>query len=123
MKKIALVLAAALLAIPVVSASGAGATGKAGTWKGEVLDLACYLGHGKKGASHAACAKTCVKSGQPMGLLTADGKVVLLAADHADEKPFKATQDFAGKNVEIKGTLSESSGISMVTVSEVSAAK
>ena len=29
------------------------------TVKGEVLDLACYLGHGGQGAKHADCAKTC----------------------------------------------------------------
>jgi hypothetical protein len=118
MKKIALVLAAALLSAPAAFAAET-----AGTWKGEVLDLACFIGHGKKGPGHAACAKTCVKGGQPMGLLTTDGKVLLLAADHANEKPYKAAQDLAGKNVEIKGTMAQGSGISMVTVSEVAAAK
>ena len=122
MKKTALLLAATLLVAPIALAAES-AAGKAGSWKGEVLDLACFLGHGKKGAGHAACAKTCVKGGQPMGLLTTDGKVVLLAADHSNEKPYKAAQDLAGKNVEIKGTMVESSGISMVTVSDVVAAK
>ena len=47
------------------------------TFTGEVLDLACYVGRGAKGADHAGCAKSCVKGGQPMGLLTEDGKVAI----------------------------------------------
>ena len=95
----------------------------ADTVSGEVVDLACYLAHGKKGASHASCAKACAKGGQPMGLLGDDGKVALLAADHADEKPFKQVMDFAGSRVEIHGTAVESSGITMITVESVAASK
>lgn len=85
-------------------------------WTGEVLDLACYLSHGAKGEDHAGCAKTCVKGGQPMGLLTDDGTVYLLAADHKDGAPFEAVKEHAGGRVEVMGKADESSGMKMITV-------
>jgi len=94
------------------------AAGDSGTWTGEVIDLACYVanGDGGKGADHAKCAKSCVKGGQPMGLLTDDGTLVLLAADHKDGKPYEALKDLAGEKAEVSGSLAERGGMSVVTV-------
>ena len=86
-------------------------------YKGEVLDLSCYLKSGAKGPDHAQCAKSCVKSGQPMGLLTADGKVLLLASGEDKEK-IETLKDLAGEMVEVKGAVSERDGISMLVVSD-----
>ena len=93
-----------------------------GSWTGEVLDLACYVNSGAKGTDHAGCAKTCVKSGQPMGLLTDDGTVVLLAADHKDGKPFEALKELAGEQATVMGTLAEKDGMKVVTVTGSKAA-
>ena len=88
------------------------------TVKGEVLDLSCYIKSGAKGPDHAQCAKSCVKSGQPMGLLTDDGKVLLLATGEDKEK-IETLKDLAGEMVdEVKGALSERDGISMLVVSD-----
>ena len=92
------------------------------TWTGEVLDLACYVGQGATGADHAGCAKTCVKGGQPMGLLSEDGSVVLLAANHKDGAPYEALKDWAGQNVEVTGELAERDGVKIVTVTGSKAA-
>lgn len=87
------------------------------TVKGEVLDLSCYIKSGAKGAGHAACAKSCVKSGQPMGLLTDDGTVLLLATGEDKEK-IEILKDLAGEMVEVKGATSERDGIKMLIVSD-----
>ena len=87
------------------------------TWTGEVLDLSCYISNGSKGADHAECAKSCVKSGQPMGLLTDDGSVLLLASGEDKEK-IETLKDLAGEMVEVKGKESERGGITMVVVSD-----
>ncbi len=92
------------------------------TWTGEVLDLACYVAQGATGPDHAGCAKTCVKNGQPMGLLTDDGTLILLAADHKDGAPYEALKDHAGEQVEVVGTLAEKGGMKMVTVTGSKAA-
>ena len=105
--------------IPVLAlalASPALLAAETGTWSGEVLDLACYMANGAHGADHADCAKTCVKKGQPMGLLTDDGTLVLLAADHKDGAPYEALKDMAGHKAEVTGVMSESAGVKMVTV-------
>ncbi len=92
------------------------------SWTGEILDLACYVGQGAKGADHAGCAKSCVKNGQPMGLLTDDGTIVLLAASHKDGAPYEALKDLAGEKAEVMGSLAEKDGMKVVTVTGSKAA-
>jgi len=106
-----LTFAALFLALPALAGEG-----EEGTWTGEVLDLACYVAQGAHGADHAGCAKTCVKNGQPMGLMADDGTVVLLAADHQDGAPYEALKDLAGEKAQVTGTLAERDGMKVVTV-------
>ena len=89
--------------------------------QGEVLDMACYIGHGAKGEDHAACAAKCIKAGQPMGLLAADGKVYLLVASHKDATAFEQAKGLAGKRVEIRGISMARDGFAAVEVSSVKA--
>lgn len=92
-----------------------------GTWTGEIIDVACYVSHGEggHGPDHAKCAKGCLKGGQPMGLLTDDGTLYILAADHANGAPFEAAKDLGGEMAEITGVETEKSGVKMVTVTAV----
>ncbi|MGC8722865.1 MAG: hypothetical protein ACP5VF_03215 [Acidobacteriota bacterium] len=89
------------------------------TVKGEILDMACYLGHGAMGMKHQQCALMCLKGGQPMGLRTADGKVYLLVASHTDSKPFEEAKGFAADQVEVTGPLFQRDGISAIEVDTV----
>ena len=84
------------------------------TVKGEILDMACYLGHGAMGMKHQQCALMCLKGGQPMGLRTADGKVYLLVASHKDGKPFEEAKGYAADQVEVTGPLFQRNGISAI---------
>ena len=92
------------------------------TWTGEVVDLACYVSQGARGADHAGCAKACVKNGQPMGLLTDDGTLVLLAANHKDGEPYESLKDMAGEKAAVTGMLAEKDGMKVVTVTASKAA-
>ena len=89
------------------------------TVKGEILDLACYIGHGAKGPGHQPCALKCAQMGQPLGLLTADGKLYLLAADHQDPTAFRKAKQLAGEQVEMTGSPAERDGITALTVHAV----
>jgi len=89
------------------------------TVSGEVVDLACYVGHGAKGPDHQKCAQKCAQMGQPMGLLTADGSLYLLVADHSNPSPYSKARGLAGEQVEIKGEVSEKGGMKALTVDEV----
>ncbi len=110
-----------LIALMAVGANLA-ADSHGGSWTGEVTDLACYVSQGAKGADHAGCAKACVKNGQPMGLLTGDGTLVLLAADHKDGAPYESLKDMAGAQATVMGTLAEKDGMKVVTVTGAKAA-
>lgn len=89
------------------------------TLTGEILDLACYIGHGARGTDHAACAVKCAEMGQPVGLAASDGKVYILIADHADSSAFTKAKSMAGKKVEIKGEVAAKDGMNALTVHAV----
>ena len=66
---ISLVAAAVCAAAMVLPAFAADVT-----VKGEVVDIACATskGAGGKGDGHAACAMSCARRGQPVGLLNGE---------------------------------------------------
>ncbi|PYT11149.1 MAG: hypothetical protein DMF51_16325 [Acidobacteria bacterium] len=122
MKRVVLaLLLATLIGIPAaaVFAAEKAAAPSDITLTGEVLDLACYVGHGAQGPDHASCAVKCAAMGQPLGLAASDGKVYLLLADHADSSAFTKVKTLAGKKVEIKGEPAEKDGINALTVHSV----
>lgn len=84
---------------------------------GEVVDMNCYITRGAKGPDHAGCAKACVKGGQPMGLLTDDGTLVLLAKNNKSADAYEGLKEKAGEKVEVSGKLAERDGIKMMIVS------
>lgn len=89
------------------------------TVQGEILDMACYMAHEAKGPDHAACAKRCVKGGQPMGLLAKDGTVYLLYANHEDGAAFDAAKELAGQNVELAGKSATQGAVTAIEVHSV----
>ncbi len=110
------IISLSILTLMAVAGLTAVADHHEGSWTGEVVDLACYVNKGAKGTDHAGCAKSCVKTGQPLGLLTDDGTLVLLAADHKNAEPYEALKDLAGEKAQVTGTLAERDGMKMVTV-------
>ena len=83
---------------------------KAATVTGEIVDFSCYLQVGKHGEKHRACAQKCFKSGQPIGLLAADGTLYMLMEEEHDPRrdgqtAFRdAATDHAGHIMEVTGT-------------------
>jgi hypothetical protein len=104
---------AALMGLGLVSTAQAATE----TIKGEVVDLMCYLDHGAKGDKHAECAETCIKSGGPVGLLTADNQLYLVVGDH---KPMNdKLAPLAGKTISLKGKVSERNGMKLIANAEI----
>lgn len=94
-------------------ADGAGkakAGAKVSTWKGEVLDAGCYLGHGAMGEKHKECALRCARNGMPIMLMTAEGKAVLLTPNHDNADPYEKLKGWAGSVVEVTGTMNARGG-------------
>ncbi len=71
--------------------------------QGEVVDLACYVAKGAKGAAHKSCAQMCAKKGVPLGLLTDSGELYLLVDDHNNEAPYNEARKLAGERAEVTG--------------------
>lgn len=112
----AVALAVAALCWPVVDAA---AGGEQVTATGEIVDLACYLPLGDKarGPAHADCAEMCAKEGAPLGLLGADGSVLLLVAEHGKPGPYGEARKLAGKKAEVAGSKVSRGGIAGLVVS------
>jgi hypothetical protein len=103
----------ASLALPMLlSGAEEKAAGATQTIKGEVVDLMCYLDHGAKGDKHKGCAKKCIESGGPVGLLTADDQLFLVIGDHAPIN--KELSDKAAQTVTLKGKVVERNGMKMI---------
>ncbi|HEX3818380.1 MAG TPA: hypothetical protein VHW03_08825 [Chthoniobacterales bacterium] len=83
---------------------------------GEIVDMMCYVDHGAKGAKHAQCAETCIKSGGPVGILS-EGKAILVIGEH---KPINdELAPLAGKTVTLKGKMVENGGVTMLENTEI----
>ena len=89
------------------------------TIKGEVVDVACSVSKkdAGKGAGHASCAMSCAKSGQPVGILTADA-IYTISGDYAANKNAKLL-DFVAKNVIVTGEVTEKDGQKMINVKTI----
>ena len=104
------------LALPRLSL-GAEASGETQTIKGEIVDLMCYLDHGAKGEKHKGCAKKCIESGGPVGLLTADDQLYLVIGDHQPLN--KELSAKAAETVTLKGKVVERNGMKMIENAEL----
>jgi len=85
------------------------------TVTGEVTDIKCYLASGASGPDHAKCAASCLTAGQPMGLLTSDGKLFILGIGK-DQAQYESLKQLAGEQAEVTGKVSEKDGMNMLVV-------
>ena len=87
------------------------------TLSGQLIDQTCYkLNKANTGVDHkmpdgptADCAATCAKMGQPVALLTADGKVYTVTGDLAANNNAKLVPHLSHK-VELTGDVTEKGG-------------
>ncbi len=108
---LAMAVAVALLVAPAAIA-------KEKTWKGEVVDLSCYLAKGLKGPGHKKCAQMCAAQGQPVGLLTDAGELYLLVGPH-DGTALDDAKKLCGSAVELTGSVLERDGLRAIEVQSV----
>jgi hypothetical protein len=90
--------------------------GKVTTITGEIVDYSCYLQVGKHGGKHRDCGQKCLRNGQPIGLLTKEGKLYLLMEEEHDPRRDGLTNfrqvaiDNMAYVMEVTGTMSEVDG-------------
>ena len=93
------------------------------TLTGEVVDVFCYLSHGKEGLGkgHAGCAKKCIKSGLPVAIKVGDQ--LYLAAMESHDPANTALADFAGQQVTVHGQVREGDGQYLISITSIEKAK
>jgi hypothetical protein len=94
---------------------------KTETVKGQIVDQECYLRE-KKVDADKACAVECAKSGKPMALLTADGKVYQITGGLAANKNEKLIAHVL-HTVEITGDVSDAGGKLSIAADSLKMAK
>ncbi|MFA5008482.1 MAG: hypothetical protein WC546_04610 [Candidatus Omnitrophota bacterium] len=90
------------------------------TITGEVIDVSCYVVAGAKGMEHKDCGIACLKVGEPAGILEeATGKVYLVITEDHKTRPQDKVLPCVAKMVEVKGNVSERSGIGVIDIKEI----
>lgn len=94
--------------------------GESVTLTAQVVDLSCKFVQNASGADHKMCAEVCADKGQPLGLLTSDGRFLLLvnagmgaAGENARLKPF------AEENVKVSGKLLKHNGFDAIVIEKI----
>ena len=85
---------------------------------GEVLDMTCYIASNLSGPDHAECARVCIRSGEPAGIKTKDGKVYLLTGEPGQSINAKLAE-YAAQVVTIKGRQTMRDGFAQLQVEEI----
>ena len=117
-------LFAGLTVAAFVVALGGPAFAKTETVKGQVVDMGCYnKDKANIGVDHKMpketkdCATACAKDGQPLALLTADGKVYQIAGGLAADKNAKLIAHVS-HTVEVTGDVMDHGGGKMMITAD-----
>jgi hypothetical protein len=103
---------------PESSAAAAPAAGEQ-RLTGEVVDVFCYLSHGRDGLGkgHAGCAKKCIQGGLPVAIKVGDQLYLATMASH--EPANKVLAERAGEQVTVVGKLLEQDGQHLIAITKV----
>ena len=119
MKKIGLLwmVLGSTLGSSALAAAHEGDEGPSQTITGEVVDLACYLGHGAAGPGHKECAEKCIRQGLPVGIKSKDTLYVAIGSEHGPANDQLAS--LAAKQVTAEGTVTERDGVHLIAIKKV----
>ncbi|TLY31699.1 MAG: hypothetical protein E6K56_04460 [Ignavibacteria bacterium] len=121
MKPQSFVLTAMLVALLTINVTSAmdQSKSKEKTVKGEVVDVWCYLDDGSHGAGHKACATTCAKAGNPIGILDAKGNLYVAMGSNDHQPGRELLIDKMSETVTVTGKLVKKGGTQVLYISSV----
>ncbi len=111
-----LLASGARLALGMMLSAGGARAGD--TVAGEVVDLGCYL-RDPAGPALRKCTETSARKGRPMGIVPADGRVLLLLEDHDSPKPCAEALSKVTQTITIEGDKVSQGGLNGIVVEEV----
>lgn len=93
------------------------------TVSAQVVDMACYLNAGLKGADHKMCAEVCAKAGVPLVFLGDDGNIYLPSGMGMPSAGQNETlTEYAEQKVKVTGVVMERSGSRSIIIDKIEAA-
>lgn len=90
---------------------------------GQVVDVACFVGHDSSGAKHEKCAEACARAGNPLAIYDESAKALYLSVSTDHKNPNTKLMSFIEKKVTVKGTLLEKGGLKGLAIESVQAAQ
>ena len=99
------------------------AAGKASQITGQVVDIACFVGHDSSGPKHAKCAEACARAGNPLAIYDETTKTLYLSVSSDHKNPNTKLMEFIEKKVKVTGTLMEKGGIKGIAITKVESAQ
>jgi hypothetical protein len=94
--------------------------GQVMTVKGEVVDLSCFLALGARGEGHKECAVACAKAGNPVGIVTDEGRVYVAMGPVANHTPgSNLLLDKMASTVEATGKVYHHGGVTAIYIDSV----
>ena len=88
---------------------------------GQVVDIACFVGHNSSGEKHAKCAEACARAGNPLAVF--DGKEVYIPISMDHGNPNTKLMSFIEKKVTVTGTVMAKAGLKGISIEKVDLAK
>lgn len=91
------------------------------TITGQVVELACFMGHNTSGPKHTQCAESCARAGNPLAIY--DGKQLYLpiALDH--KNPNTKLMTFIEKRVKVTGKALDRANLKGIAIDKVESAE
>jgi hypothetical protein len=103
--------------------SHARAASKPATITGQVIDIACFVGHNSSGEKHAKCAETCARAGNPLAIYDAGTSRIYLPISMDHKNPNEKLMPFIEKKVKVTGNLIEKAGLRGIALGKVEPAE
>ncbi len=97
--------------------------GKSAEITGQVIDIACFVGHNSSGAKHAKCAEACARAGNPLAIYDESTKSIYLSISNDHSNPNTKLMPFIEKKVKVTGKLLEKAGVKGIAIEKVAAAE
>jgi hypothetical protein len=97
--------------------------GKPAQITGQVVDIACFMGHDTSGPKHAKCAEACARAGNPLAIYDEASKTLYLPVSLDHKNPNAKLMEFIEKKVKVSGRVMEKDGIKGIAIEKVEAAQ
>lgn len=115
MKRLIAAAAAAVFAVLPAYAQG-----QAKTVKGEIVALSCYMSSPQGVKPDPNCTRSAISAGEPSGIVEdSTGELYVIVSPGNDQNEARTLVSYAGKTVEVSGSVQERQGLRTIAAGTV----